>query len=136
MVNYVTLFEDWKKKVTALEATTDENGLFYLSTFDYFQIMENCPPEHLKHYLLHFLVKVKFLLDESIVLTNGQLAFAYQLSMYKNFIFDDADIHTSFFTGLKQSARTTPFAKLSCCSWEGLEYLAQKKIKVYFLHNF
>ncbi len=131
---YSNVFGEWVTRVDRLEALTNPDGEFTLFTYDLFEILETCPPEHVKHYLLHFLLKVKFLMDEAIVLTNGQLDMAYQASAYKEFI--HPNVHTSFATGLKQSSRISPNAKLSLCSWEGLEYLSDNKLKVSSLKVF
>ncbi len=131
MVNqYESVFAVWTKRVDHLVNLTSSYGAFTLSTYDYFEIIENCPAEHVQHYITHLMMKLTFLLDEAIALTNGQMVYPYQTQIYNAYIYADPNVHTSFASGNKQSSRITPDARLSCCSWEGLEFLNNNKLRV------
>ena len=126
------LFDNWEKRVNRIDNLTNTDGAFMLSSLDYLQVVESCPPEQVRHYLIDFMTKVVFLWEECVILTNGQITTptSYQNGMYRDFIHPDPEVNTTFLIGNRQSARITPNARLSVCSWEGLDYLHTHKVVV------
>ncbi len=131
---FSSLYAEWQQKVEYLYNIIDEGGLFGLLSLDFFQLLEQCPPEHAKHYLVAFMKYVAFLLAETVVLDNGQLAFDYQDMLYEEYILEGID--TAFSTGLSRSTYTNEGCRLSVCSASGLEYLDAQKIRVSTILNY
>jgi hypothetical protein len=130
----VNVFEDWASKVVLLEKWTSEYGGLRLMCEDLHDILKNedLDPKEVYFYSKQVFLKFYFLYEESWALIHGQLQLSwFQLVIHRKYIVEG--IHLFKKKDNEQSSRfaTRKQLPMSACSYHGLMFLSQSKLKVH-----